>query len=73
MSDHLQELLAKARSVAPTPEQEERQRLSFVYGTLKIEDGAVTRADVERVLQELDRQELNRRGAEPTESQQPVR
>jgi hypothetical protein len=36
-----------------TPEQKEAQRRSFVYGTTKIENEAVTRDTVDRVATEL--------------------
>ena len=63
MPDHLQELLAKARAVEPTARQDEQQRLSFVYGTLKIEDDGVKREDVERVSERL-----RERGTAPAET-----
>ena len=66
MPDHLQELLKRARAVAPTAEQEERQRLSFVYGTLKIEDGGVTRDGVTNVSEEMKRQESAPAEVRPT-------
>ena len=53
MSDHLRELLAKARAAPPTAVQEDRQRVSFVYGTLKIEDDGVSREQVERVSRDI--------------------
>ena len=47
MTDHLAELLEKAKSVKMTPEQQEQQRRSFAYGNAKIENDRVTKRDID--------------------------
>lgn len=42
MSEELEKLLAMAKQVRMTPDQEERQRRSFAYGNLRIENDHVT-------------------------------
>jgi len=36
-----------------TPEQRERQRRAFAYGNAKLSDPGLTRADVERIADQL--------------------
>ena len=48
----LKELLEKAKLHPMTPEERERQRRSFVYGNLKIENDSVTRELVDQVADE---------------------
>jgi len=43
----LEKLLKENLSREMTPEQKEAQRRSFVYGTTKIENNAITRATVD--------------------------
>ena len=41
MSEELDELIEMARTIRMTPEQAERQRRSFAYGNVKIENDSV--------------------------------
>lgn len=52
MTDHLQKLLAKARTVEMSPQQREQQRRSFAFGNANIENERVTREMVEQVAAE---------------------
>lgn len=49
----LEEIIAVARTVKMTPEEEAEQRISFVYGNIAIENDLVTREMVERAAQKL--------------------
>ena len=42
MSEELDELIEMARTIRMTPEQAERQRRSFAYGNVKIENDSIT-------------------------------
>ncbi len=48
MSKSLDELIALARSFQMTPEQQDQQRKSFVYGNTNIENARVTRDTVDK-------------------------
>lgn len=56
MTDALEELIAKARTIKMTASQAREQRLSFVYGNTHIENERITREMVaeadERVAKE---------------------
>lgn len=47
MTDALQELIAKARTIKMDDNQMREQRLSFVYGNTHIENSRITREMVE--------------------------
>lgn len=49
----LDELIARARTIKMTPEQEAEQRISFVYGNCAIENDEVTREMVEQAAQKI--------------------
>lgn len=53
MTEHLKDLLEKARSIQMTPEQREEQRRSFAYGNSKIENDRITRETVDREAESL--------------------
>ena len=66
MSDHLKELLGKAREAEKSANREavrERQRVSFVYGSLKIEDAGVTERSVADTSREMHRKEARHAAA----------
>ena len=52
-SQSLKRKLINARRVVMTPEQRERQRRAFAYGNAKLSDPGLTRADVERIADQL--------------------
>ena len=43
MTNTLNELLEAAKTAKPTPEQQEQQRRSFVYGNTHLENELITR------------------------------
>jgi hypothetical protein len=47
------EMIELARAVRMTPEQEEQQRRSFVFGNVAIENPSITREFVDRVAEEM--------------------
>jgi hypothetical protein len=47
------EMIELARAVKITPEQEEAQRRSFVFGNVAIENPSITREFVDRVADEM--------------------
>lgn len=49
----LDDMIAAARKIKMTPEQEEEQRLSFVYGNCKIENDLITREMVAEAAERL--------------------
>lgn len=49
----LEELLKANLSREMTPAQKEAQRRSFVYGTTKIDNNAITRSTVDNIANEL--------------------
>jgi hypothetical protein len=53
MTQKLDELLYKAKSVQPSPEQKEEQRRSFAYGNTNIENSRITRETVDQEAEEL--------------------
>jgi hypothetical protein len=53
MTDSLQELLAAAKDVRSSSEQNEEQRRSFAYGNTAIENSRITRETVDREAEEL--------------------
>ena len=55
MTDSLQELLAAAKDVKSSSDQNEEQRRSFAYGNTTIENSKITRETVDREAEELER------------------
>lgn len=55
-SQRFEDLLEKCREIVMTPEELEAQRRSFAYGNLKIDKPSVTREDIDRAVEELERQ-----------------
>ena len=53
MTEKMNELLEKAKSVKSSPEQREEQRRSFAYGNTNIENSRITRETVDREAEEL--------------------
>jgi hypothetical protein len=53
MTDNLNELLEKAKSVKVSPEQKEEQRRSFAYGNTNIENPRITRETVDQAAEQL--------------------
>ena len=56
MSNELQALIEKARSVRMTPEQQEAQRRSFAYGNTKLENDRITKETIDREAERLNRE-----------------
>ena len=59
-NSELAKLLTEALGREMTAEQKEAQRLSFVYGTTKIENDAITRDTVQKAAQEVASEKKNR-------------
>jgi hypothetical protein len=53
MNDSLQRLIALAEKVQMTPEERERQRRSFAYGSARIENDRITREMVDEAAERL--------------------
>ena len=53
MTEKMNELLEKAKSVKSSPEQKEEQRRSFAYGNTNIENSRITRETVDREAEAL--------------------
>lgn len=53
MTEKLNELLEKAKTVKPSPEEKEEQRRSFAYGNTNIENSRITRETVDREAEKL--------------------
>jgi len=53
MSNNIEKLLNESRRVTMTAGERDKQRLSFAYGTTKIENSNVTRAMVEDAAKKL--------------------
>lgn len=54
MSTELDKLVAAARLVTMTPQQQEAQRRSFAYGNTNIENSRVTREVIERAAKTIE-------------------
>jgi hypothetical protein len=54
MTQELQELLASASRVKPSPEADEKQRRSFAFGNTNIENERITRETVDREAEKLN-------------------
>jgi hypothetical protein len=51
--NELNELIEAVRLAAPTPEQREAQRRSFVYGNIRLENELITREMVDQAAESL--------------------
>ena len=52
----LDELIAAAKKIEPTPEAKEEQRRSFAYGNTKIENSLITRETIDSEAEALKAQ-----------------
>lgn len=59
MTDELQALVERARTIRMTPEQQREQRLSFVYGNTHIENDRITREMVEEADKKIEGEKRN--------------
>jgi len=57
MTDVLKKLLEVAKTAKPTPEQQEQQRRSFVYGNTHFENQLITREMIDREAEKLAKDE----------------
>ena len=65
MSDELLALIAKARLVRMTPQEEHEQRISFAFGNTHYEDNRITRDQVVRCSLSLSEADGSRMGVRP--------
>jgi len=56
VSEELNELIEMAGTIRMTPEQAERQRRSFAYGNVKIENDSITWEMIDRAAEELEKE-----------------
>jgi len=56
VSEELNELIEMARTIRMTPEKAERQRRSFAYGNVKIENDSITWDRINRAAEELQKE-----------------
>ena len=56
MSEGLNELIEMARTIRMTPEQAERQRRSFAYGNVKIENDSIPWDMIDRAAERLEKE-----------------
>jgi hypothetical protein len=56
VSKELDELIERARTIRMTPEQAERQRRSFAYGNVKIENDSITWDMIDRAAERLQKE-----------------
>lgn len=64
MTDALEELIAKAKTITMTERQAREQRLSFVYGNTHIENARITREMVAEADERVSREQEAAPGAE---------
>ena len=55
MAENIEELLAAAKKVKPSTEENEKQRRSFAYGNTNIENPQITRETVDKEAEALKR------------------
>jgi hypothetical protein len=55
VSEELDELIEMARKIRMTPAQAERQRRSFAYGNVKIENDSITWEMIDRAAEGLEK------------------
>jgi len=51
----MDELIEMARTIRMTPVQAERQRRSFAYGNVKVENDSITREMIDRAAERLSK------------------
>jgi hypothetical protein len=56
MSNKLEYLIERARRHTTTPEQREAQIRSFAYGNTHLENEGITRADIDRAADSVQRE-----------------
>jgi hypothetical protein len=56
VSEELNELIEMARTIRMTPGQAERQRRSFAYGNVKIENDSITWEMIDGAAEELEKE-----------------
>ncbi len=56
MSEELDELMEMARTIRMTPGQAERQRRSFAYGNVKIENDSIPWEMIHRAAEGLEKE-----------------
>lgn len=61
MSKSLEVLLAAAKKVRPSPEQQEEQRRSFAYGNTAFENKLITREMINRQADAIERKRNEQR------------
>lgn len=57
MSNELEDLIERSKSVRMTPEEREEQRRSFAYGNSKIENDRITREIIDQEAELMRRNE----------------
>jgi len=55
MSEELERLLAMAKNVKMTPEEQEKQRRSFAYGNARIENEHITWEHIDKAADSIPR------------------
>jgi len=55
VSEEMDELIEMARTIRMTPVQAERQRRSFAYGNVKVENDSITREMIDRAAERLSK------------------
>ncbi len=63
MSEELNKMIEMARTIRMTPEQAERQRRSFAYGNVKIENDSITWEMIDRAAERVGEREVSGRRA----------
>lgn len=58
----LEKLLERAKGVSMTPEEKEKQRQSFAYGTTKIENPRISRDSIKQAAAALGDQHGSKKG-----------
>jgi hypothetical protein len=56
VSEDLDKLIGMARTIRMTPDQAERQRHSFAYGNVKIENDSITWEMIHRAAERLEKE-----------------
>lgn len=56
----LERLIERTRHVVMTPTEREEQRRSFAYGNVAIDVPSVTRADIDRAAEQLEKEQIEK-------------
>lgn len=59
VDEELEVLLERAKKIKMTPEDMRAQRRSFAYGNVHMSNPSVTWEDVDKAIEELDKEELD--------------